>query len=261
MKINNHETYLDIRFNILSETTAMSCYSYSLPAGKSASCPFENGNICGSCYAQINMYNMNNVVKSQWARFLWTKDLIESNLPVWVERMVDVIKNHVSNGYFRIHDSGDFYHPDYIWAWYYICKSLPDIKFWGPTRVWQAKQINWIAPLRRLAMLPNVSIRPSSLNLDELEFSYDFLAAPTAVVVAKDNANNLGASICPKSINHNSCEESNCRKCWDKNGEVAYLLHGYLGRNEEFQISEKIINKRNAVAKSFVELSMSIKNG
>src|SRR6516162_9609523 len=38
---------------------------------------------------------------------------------------------------FRIHDSGDFFSAAYANAWYEVCRQLPDIRFWAPTRAWQ----------------------------------------------------------------------------------------------------------------------------
>lgn len=254
IKYKNHE------FNLLTKTSTMGCFSFSLPAGKSGSCVMATpGGVCASCYSKINLYNMPTIEKNQWYRFLWTKEMVSENLVAWVEVMSDSIKDAVKNSYFRIHDSGDFYHPDYIWAWYYICKALPDIKFWAPTRVWQSRQINWIAPLRRLSLLPNVSVRPSALNFNELTTSYKFFGAPTAVVDALEASNKLESLLCPKTKNHSSCEAEGCRQCWSKEGNVAYLVHSYMGENKIFKVSDKIEIRRKEAANKYVALTIGNK--
>lgn len=258
---NNHIIWKDHKFNILTYTSTMCAWSFSIVAGKDngGSCIFENGEICQACYSKIGYYNMPSTEKNQWYRFLWVKENIVGDFVGFVDRMISTIRDNVDNGYFRIHDSGDFYHPDYIWAWYYICKALPDIKFWAPTRVWQSKQINWIAPLRRLSLLPNVSVRPSALDFNELTTSYKFFGAPTAVVDALEASNELGSLLCPKTKNHSSCETEGCRQCWSKEGSVAYLVHSYMGENKIFKVSDKIETRRKEAANKYVALTIGNK--
>ncbi|MBK6407894.1 MAG: hypothetical protein IPF66_24500 [Holophagales bacterium] len=38
--------------------------------------------------------------------------------------------------HFRLHDSGDFFSPPYVDAWYDIAFALPEVSFWAPTRSW-----------------------------------------------------------------------------------------------------------------------------
>jgi hypothetical protein len=39
--------------------------------------------------------------------------------------------------YFRVHDSGDMFSVGYAECWLQVCRRLPEIRFWIPTRVWQ----------------------------------------------------------------------------------------------------------------------------
>lgn len=56
----------------------------------------------------------------------------------------------------RIHDSGDFFSPEYVRQWYNTCEALPDIQFWAYTRSFAVPGI--CKELAKLATLPNVAI-------------------------------------------------------------------------------------------------------
>jgi len=68
--------------------------------------------------------------------------------------------------YFRIHDSGDFFAPGYVWMWKEIANRFPDILFWAPSRYWAtgkgAKQVNEIN-----ANPGNLVIKPSAYHINE----------------------------------------------------------------------------------------------
>jgi hypothetical protein len=117
-------------------------YAFGLPAH--ASCPRSNGSICNpkiGCYACRGFYRMNNVQRSQWARFEWTREMLKTDdgFKTWIDTMVNAIRyaTQKTEPRFRIHDSGDFFNPRYIRAWYEVCRQLPEVKFWAPPRVWQ----------------------------------------------------------------------------------------------------------------------------
>ncbi len=60
----------------------------------------------------------------------------------------------------RIHDSGDFFSPQYIQAWIETVRACPDTKFWAYTRSWRVPTLSpW---LKELAAEPNVAIWVSS---------------------------------------------------------------------------------------------------
>jgi hypothetical protein len=62
--------------------------------------------------------------------------------------------------YFRIHDSGDFWSPEYYDQWVEICEHFSAVKFWAPTRVWH---LGWgrSLPDRKPK---NLILRPSALH-------------------------------------------------------------------------------------------------
>lgn len=242
-------SYNGVTFGILSETSSMDAWSFSLPAGDS--CPGkvdkDPSNICFGCYAQINRYNMNNVLGVQHIRHTWLKDKLQSadgTLEVYY-----VIRNAIATvmpdgGYFRGHDSGDFYHHSYVELWYHIAKSLPNVKFWFPTRSHRIPHPMWRFWFNKLNSLPNVVIRPSALSYNEAPPVVEGFAAGSTVV---SDASLLadGVSLCPKTVNGGSCTTNNCRDCWDTPGKaVAYLVHGWNGSSNAPVITDKVKTTR-----------------
>ena len=68
-------------YSLLTRTSAMSCWSFSLPALHS--CPgmvaTSDDSICACCYAQMNRYNMGNVLTPAAARFAWLRAAVRFN--------------------------------------------------------------------------------------------------------------------------------------------------------------------------------------
>lgn len=236
---------------LLSWTENMDAWSFSLPAGKDGSCPLMvdgPDTICGGCYAMINRYNMPSVLEAQWARLLWIKDLIaKQRVQEFVDLMTHAISVHVgANQYFRVHDSGDFFHPEYIGAWHKICANLPHIKFWFPTRSYLAKGNSWVGEFAKLNSLPNVTVRPSALKYNQGAPDLKGFAQGTSVFTDYDSFDRgLTNKVCPKTIKGGTCSTNNCRTCWDSpEYSVAYYIHGFIGRKRPPVISDKIKNTR-----------------
>ena len=185
---------------------------------------------------------MTNVQSTQDARFQWTRESVKTadGQALWVETMVAAIKHATRKGekYFRIHDSGDFFSPAYVRMWAEVCKALPEVKFWAPTRVWQMPasnaSVNGLKPFRvmtaidlmfaellKLAALPNVTIRPSALNFGDAAPVVPGLHAGSA---ASDVCNVHDGLLCPAPTQGNNCGD--CRVCWDLNAvPVTYHKH------------------------------------
>lgn len=166
----------------------------------------------------------------------------------WINYMYSAIRHEVLESkqpkYFRIHDSGDFFNAVYATAWGEVAKLLPQIKFWAPTRRWQTHcgkksegavvtdagtvfkiltdQDRILLAIKALAALPNVTVRPSALDFDQDGPDVEGLAAGSGSVTY-DGGTHL---MCPASLNSSSCEEEECRNCWDRpEYEVYYLKH------------------------------------
>jgi hypothetical protein len=143
----------------------------------------------------------------------------------WTAVMVAAIrKSHCT--YFRVHDSGDMFSVAYAACWLEVCRQLPEVRFWIPTRAWQQPSgplpvfDPLLNTLRQLAALPNVTVRPSTLNFgDQAPAVAGLHAGSTAAM-----ADTLRAYQCPAYENGNQC--GNCRACWDrKDVAVAYRKH------------------------------------
>lgn len=254
---------------LLSYTSDMACPSFDLPAGRGAACPMirddDKSYVCHGCYAQLNRYNMPNVLDAQWIRFMWTKACLatQDGRLEWIAKMVKAIRQESTNGYFRGHSSGDFFHPDYVDMWHQVCSVLPNIRFWFPTRSYPHSgpmSAKWENALRRLAALPNVIVRPSALRYDEPAPTVPWLGDGSTVVSAVAEATRLGVVVCPKTIHHGSCETNGCRECWEPGHAVAYLVHGSLGRSVAANAqSPKIVALRGKARDKFTGLTLSAK--
>jgi hypothetical protein len=207
--------------SLLSDPSKMPGLSFGLPAVKA--CPRMNGTICDSCYACKGSYVWSSTVNAQDIRFRWVRECMksEAGMLLFVAVMTQAIARQE---YFRIHDSGDFFSARYARAWFLICKALPNVKFWAPTRAWQLP--NGVLPvfdpimntLREMAKLPNVTIRPSALNFGDN-------APVVAGLHAGSSANASNPTFhCPSRSQGNQCGD--CRHCWDaKDVPVDYAKH------------------------------------
>ena len=199
---------------LLTEARKMPCLSWSLPAHDA--CPaalFGENAICGSnkkahdgCYAFKGRYMMNVVRRAQMARFGWAVQCMRTpeGQDEFVRTMVDAIAQDRS-GYFRVHDSGDLFSPTYTRCWARICRALPDIRFWFPTRTWRfLDRPSWAGALLELAALPNVTLRPSALYFDDV--------APKIPGMAAGSTATTKGFTCPAPMQGNACQS--CRACW-----------------------------------------------
>jgi hypothetical protein len=124
--------------------------------------------------------------------------------------------------WFRGHDSGDFFNIAYVEAWTSVCRELPNVWFWFPTREYQVKSdFAMLNPrmdsLRKLASLPNVTVRPSALEIGEAAPNVTGLHAGSAV-------GNAAAYQCPAYSQNGECGD--CRHCWtERDTPVSYPLH------------------------------------
>lgn len=67
--------------------------------------------------------------------------------------------------YFRIHDSGDFFSIRYLRAWGEICRALPEVLFWSPSRAWASPMREPIGRFLQKEAPPNLILRPSAYHL------------------------------------------------------------------------------------------------
>jgi hypothetical protein len=210
---------------LLTQTSKMPGPSWSLPAHKA--CPRANGTICDSCYASKGCYRYSTTQNAQHTRFAWTVESMRTpaGRSQWTEHMVRAIRA-TGCEYFRVHDSGDMFNLAYAECWLEVCKALPEVRFWIPTRAWQqpAGPLHIYDPLlntlRQLAGLPNVTVRPSALNFGDHAPQVAGLHAGSTAAMPDV----FRAAQCPAYAQGGRCGE--CRACWDsKDLPVSYCRH------------------------------------
>ena len=210
---------------LLTQTSKMPGPSWSLPAHRA--CPRANGAICDSCYAAKGCYQYPSTRKAQDVRFRWTVESMRTpaGRESWIAGMVLAIGSTKAK-YFRVHDSGDMFNVAYAQCWLEVCRMLPNVRFWIPTRAWQAPKS--ILPvfdpllnvLRQLAQLPNVTVRPSALDFGDYAPEVEGLHAGSTAAMPDV----FRARQCPAFAQGGHCGE--CRTCWDaKDVPVSYSKH------------------------------------
>tara|TARA_R110002020_G_scaffold18015_1_gene63665 strand:- start:2754 stop:3500 length:747 start_codon:yes stop_codon:yes gene_type:complete len=248
----------------------MPCFSFNIPALKF--CPAAQivlnmarkakealGKvICSSCYACKGFYMMPSVAKSLKNKgdFI-VRSIRENDGDAFVEEMEKQIRakyykptgekktlKNCNTDLFRVHDAGDLFSAKYIDCWIRICKALPDIRFWFPTR--EHARPDQIPHLQRLSALPNVCVKPSALRFDEKAPVIDGLAAGTSVYNDEKAALEDGHYVCPATVHAHrlgkkawrqvdkkeraklsSCAGNRCNLCFIKGCKkgIAYLAH------------------------------------
>ena len=210
---------------LLTKTSKMPGPSWSLPAHRA--CPRANGTICNSCYASKGCYRYSSTKNAQAARFAWTVEAMRTDAGrlTWISTMVEAIRQSGTE-YFRVHDSGDVFSVAYAQCWLEVCRQLPNVHFWIPTRAWQ--QPNGPLPildplletLRQLAGLSNVTVRPSALNFGDAAPIIAGLHSGSTAALADASR----AYQCPAYSQGGNCGD--CRACWDAKGApVSYCRH------------------------------------
>lgn len=175
------------------------------------------GSVCQHCYAMKGHYRYPGVQVSHQKRLLGLYH------PLWVDAMVFMI-SRVEEPFFRWFDSGDLqglWHLEKIVA---VCRRLPKVKFWLPTRELDILRA-WRGPLPK-----NLTIRASGAMVDGHRPS-GFPTTSTVVSKAHRIAwyalvadNNKAQHYCPAPLQNGVCGD--CRACWDKAVKnTTYCLH------------------------------------
>ena len=114
-------------------------FTWTLPAlnarlsnGKNhVTCP--NAGICANlCYARSGTFNFSNVKKAHVAKL----EMLLNDLAGWEAQMTAELQARRYRGgkWVRIHDSGDFFSPQYFEAWLRIAEATPDVRFYAYTK-------------------------------------------------------------------------------------------------------------------------------
>lgn len=248
--------------SLFTWTSKMSCPSFSLPAGpmeQGGTCPASKASsieregsyekftpsisripegqmfICDTCYAGKGRYLLyKSMSLGQVAKFRWVQKTLRSG--TFVRRMTEAIASllHadiervlaaklVSNRFFRIHDSGDFFSPEYYKGWVEVCHNLPQVKFWAPSRQWVYAK--WRELFSNYPPPGNLSLRPSALFTSAPPPAIPGMAAGSTSI---DGRMDAPVWNCPayEGDGDHSCAAAGCRVCWSAPRKpVNYLTH------------------------------------
>lgn len=220
--------------------------------------------VCQNCYVAKGNHaaywgnNLRIVI-----RYAWTRAAVDQGL--FASSIISALHSaefpqeppaiaHLKQRYFRIHDAGDFYSPQYLEAWWQIAKAydgrtpgMPRTVFWSPTRIWATPWGN--KAVARInggsRFLDNFVIRPSGYVIDAPGPDYAIgpatgYASPTTVgrpksvkAVLEGKAPPIFDWQCPAQEHSGSCLSSpnpmgsmGCRVCWVAPAmRVSYGLH------------------------------------
>lgn len=194
----------------LSQPSKMPCFSYSIPANKcitGGKLRNLKNSVCNKCYAFKGFYNYPNSKNALEKRYLSLND------PNWTKNMIFLISNLEHSGYMRFHDSGDLQSIEHLKNICTIASSLPDIKFWLPT-----KEINIVSDFIKNNTIPdNLIIRISGFITDQLPSNSLLNRLNMLASGVTEDKNKIN---CPASKQKNICLD--CRACWDRNVKVIW---------------------------------------
>tara|TARA_R100000458_G_scaffold16908_1_gene14635 strand:- start:695 stop:1327 length:633 start_codon:yes stop_codon:yes gene_type:complete len=195
---------LESEVGTLANTSKMPCFSTSTPA---ASCKTGGrlrkveGSICSICYAHDGHYRYKKVQDSlKYREKCISKDL-------WVESMSALIYRKEKSGFFRWKDSGDIGSVKELDKIVQVCRNLPHIRFWLPTREYGFVR-QWVEKNGKFP--ENLTVRLSAYMIDGPPPTK--LAKQLGVQTSGVSASNF---TCPASRQGDQC--LSCRECWNRN--------------------------------------------
>jgi len=196
--------------------------------------------VCNKCYALSGNFTLpsvilKNVIVLRWveeriARGTLARDLVES-IRYQHDYLDRVVQGALKNGrdlvestiphpsYFRLHDSGDFYRPEYFEAWCEVAEAFPTIRFWASTRAWAVPSL-W-KQFMRCHVPKNLVIRPSGLFMGDgalKENSSLQLAAGSQIQTTRDFK--AGVRV-PGRVYHCPATYSKTHTCQHAEGDYA----------------------------------------
>jgi hypothetical protein len=188
----------------LSKPSKMPGHAYSLPAEHCRLGKFLQEiprTVCAHCYALRGRYVFPVVRRAMEKRLESISD------PRWVEAISSLIRRS-GETHFRWHDSGDVQGIDHLRKIVHVCRNLPGVKFWLPTREYQTVE----AYRRMRGMIPaNLCIRYSAHLIDApppLRYGL-----PVSTVSSNQDKTPTDAYRCKAVHRRNLC--GRCRACWD----------------------------------------------
>ena len=193
----------------LSNPSKMPGHGYALPAYRcriGSLLQLIPKAICHYCYALRGRYLFPVVRAAMEKRFSSLSD------PRWADAVSTLIYRS-GDRYFRWHDSGDLQSIEHLRNIIRVCRKLPRVKFWLPTREYQT-----IEAYRRMGgRIPfNLCIRLSAHLINgKLPLGYGL---PVSTVSSEGTGILPRAHMCPAPRQNMKC--GTCRACWNRSVKV-----------------------------------------
>lgn len=183
-------------------------WKFSLPV--ISSCPGATDWCKKFCYAQDGWYRRSLLKRIRTENFEASSDAAA----FIADMREDLAKAKPTS--FRIHDSGDFFSIEYVFAWIQIIREHPEISFWAYTRSWRVAEL--LPALEQLREMPNLQLFASV----DPETGYP----PSGWRVAAFDGQGLPGVVCLVQTGHrSSCEECGfCLKASHRS--VLWRYHG-----------------------------------
>ena len=191
----------------LSDTSKMPGFSWEIPAEEcriGSKLRSVAGSVCAKCYALKGFYiRYPNVKIAQYKRL----EALKLG-PEWVRLMTDLISRKVDATvpFFRWFGSGDLQSLEHLEMIVQVCRNLPAIKFWLPTReipIISAYQAKHPGPFPSNL---NVRVSGNMVNGDAPQLPH----CTMSVVSTHDRSDAL---TCQAPANAGHCGD--CRACWN----------------------------------------------
>lgn len=232
----------------LSQTSKMPCKSFPLPPGQT--CPAGSQqvkgdpySVCRVCYAKTGRGRMPKIAAGKKNRLDLLRKAMRSKTARdrWVGEMVGSIERQ--GPYFRWHDSGDIFKPEYLDMIMDIVLQTPGTHHWIPTKQ-EAFVKDWARQHGADAMPSNLCVRISAMRINEEKRQPPPFTA-SSVFVAEPPASSFG---CPATWDRRHISRYGrrtrtkagpsieptcgpCRACWDRGvPQVSYRYHGPLNK-------------------------------
>ena len=172
--------------------------TWSLPAIKT--CPGSTPMCRRLCYARKaeDLYAINTAKPSR------ARNLQSTKSPRFVDMMTALVRSKTAHGFFRIHESGDFYSQHYLECWFEICRRLPHVRFLAFTKCFG---LNWADKPANLRVIWSVWPDTDVATVPPGRRAYAGEFTPRRPTVE-----------CP-----GACD--GCRVCWTGSQDVHFKIH------------------------------------
>lgn len=191
----------------LSRPSKMDVASWGIPATRcriGSLLAQQEGTTCNDCYALKGTFWFGNV-----------KRMLENNYKkmfntFWTPAIAAQI-HWLGEERFRWFMSGDLQGIPHLRNIIQICLATPEVCHWLPTR-----ERETVLACRE-EIPKNLTIRASATRIDGPPPAW-WNFTSTVVTVAD-------AETCPSSVKGGSCADNACTRCWEQEGDIAYLAH------------------------------------